>query len=147
MTADRAVSTSRFHHSTACAGILALMTFPLLAGCGHHVGPPRAAVRGEVRVQDVPLKTGVIRFIPTGQTKGPVALTTIKEGRYEFTTSDGPMLGANSIEIVPGLAENPLAGARDIKTAWAEYAKTVAASTPAGAVSNGRPVTPSGKST
>jgi hypothetical protein len=87
-----------------------------------------------VRVQDVPLKRGVIRFIPTGQTKGPVALTTIEEGRYEFTTSDGPMLGANSIEIVPGLAGNPVAGARDIKAAWAEYAKTVAASTPAGAV-------------
>ena len=132
MTADRAVSASRFRHSTACAGVLALIAVPLVAGCGHQGGPPRAAVRGEVRVQDVPLKTGVIRFIPAGQTKGPVALTTIKEGRYEFTTSDGPMLGANSIEIVPGLAENPLAGARDIKAAWTEYAKTVAARTPVG---------------
>jgi hypothetical protein len=134
MTADRAVSCSRFRYSPACAGVLMLATFPLMAGCGHQGGPPRAAVRGEVRVQDAPLKTGVIRFIPAGQGKGPVALTTIKEGRYEFTTSDGPVLGANSIEIVPGLAENPLAGARDIKAAWTEYAKTVAANTPAGAV-------------
>jgi hypothetical protein len=134
MTADRAASAFRVCHSTACGGLLVLITLPLLAGCGHHDGPPRAAVRGEVRVQDAPLKAGVIRFIPAGATKGPVALTTIKEGRYEFTTSDGPMLGANSIEIVPGVAENPLAGARDIKAAWTEYAKTVAASTPSGAV-------------
>jgi hypothetical protein len=134
MTAGRAAFGFRFRSSTRCAGVLVLATIPFLAGCGHHGGPPRAAVRGEVRVQDVPLKTGVIRFIPAGATKGPVALTTIKEGRYEFTTSDGPMLGANAIEIVPGLADNPLAGARDIKAAWTEYAKNVAASTPVGAV-------------
>jgi hypothetical protein len=108
---------------------LAVAMLPFVAGCGHPSGPPRVAVRGEVSLDDSPLKSGVIRFIPTGGTKGPVAVTAIKEGRYELTAPEGPVLGNNSIEIVPGIAADPLAGATDIRTAWAEYAKTAASRT------------------
>jgi hypothetical protein len=95
------------------------------AGCGRGSGgPPRAAVSGEVRLDDAPLKAGIIRFVPKGATKGPVALTTIKEGRYEMSASDGPVLGKNSIEIVATITDNPVAGATDIKAAWVEYAKS-----------------------
>ena len=104
--------------------LFGLVLMPFVGGCGGDTkGPPRAAVRGEVRLDDVPLKAGVIRFVPEGSTKGPVALTTIKDGRFTLSASDGPSLGKHSVEIVATPTENPLEGAMDIRTAWAEYAK------------------------
>lgn len=100
------------------------IVLPFVAGCAGGSGPPRAAVQGEVTLDESPLKSGVIRFVPTGATKGPVALATIKEGRYDLSSWDGPALGDNAVEIVPGIDENPIDGARDIRAAWAEYAKT-----------------------
>jgi hypothetical protein len=103
--------------------VIALAVLPLAAGCGGRAsGPSRAAAHGEVRVDDVPLKAGVIRFVP--QAKGPVALTTIKDGRFALSAANGPVLGTNSIEIVAAPAANPLAGATDIRAAWTNYAKT-----------------------
>ncbi len=94
------------------------------AGCGRRPsGPPRAAVNGEVLLDGAPLKAGIIRFIPSEGTMGPVALTSIKEGRYQMSDSDGPVLGKNSIEIVATMAESPLDGATDIKAVWTDYAK------------------------
>ena len=101
--------------------VLLLAVLPLTVGCsGGASGPLRAAAHGEVRVDDVPLKAGVIRFVPQ---KGPVALTTIKDGRFALSGGDGPALGKNSIEIVAVPSANPLAGAIDIRTAWASYAR------------------------
>jgi len=105
--------------------LFGLVLMPFVGGCGGGTkGPPRAAVRGEVCLDDVPLKSGVIRFVPEGATKGPVALTTIKDGRFTLSASDGPSLGKQSVEIVATMAENPLEGATDIRTAWAEYARS-----------------------
>lgn len=102
--------------------IVALAALPLAVGCGGRGREPmRVAAHGEVRVDDVPLKAGVIRFVP--QAKGPVARTTIKDGRFALSATDGPALGENSIEIVAAPAANPLEGATDIRAAWTAYAK------------------------
>ncbi len=108
---------------SARRGVLfVLAVLPLAVGCGGRAGgPARVAAHGEVRVDDVPLKAGVIRFVP--QAKGPVALTTIKDGRFTLSAADGPVLGKNSIEIVAAPAANPLEGATDIRAAWTNYAK------------------------
>ncbi len=105
-------------------GVLVLLAvLPLAVGCGGRGSAPlRVAAYGEVRVNDVPLKAGVIRFVP--QAKGPVALTTIKDGRFALSSANGPALGKNSIEIVAAPATNPLEGATDIRAAWTNYAKT-----------------------
>jgi hypothetical protein len=102
--------------------LIVLAVLPLAVGCGGHGSAPlRVAAHGEVRVDDVPLKAGVIRFVP--QAKGPVALTTIKDGRFTLSAANGPALGKNSIEIVAAPAANPLEGATDIRAAWTNYAK------------------------
>ncbi len=118
--------SSTFRRGIGRAICLAVVV-PFVAGCGRPSGPPRAAVHGEITLDESPLKSGVIRFVPTGATKGPVALATIKDGRYHMSSWDGPMLGDNAVEIVPGIDDNPLDGATDIRAAWAEYAKTAAA--------------------
>lgn len=102
--------------------LLVLVVAPLAMGCGGGTrGPSRAAAHGEVRVDDVPLKAGVIRFVP--REKGPVALTTIKDGHFVLSAAEGPALGKNSIEIVAAPVTNPLEGATDIRKAWTDYAK------------------------
>ena len=118
--------SSKFRRGIGRAICLAVVV-PFVAGCGRPSGPPRAAVHGEITLDESPLKSGVIRFVPTGATKGPVALATIKDGRYDLSSWDGPMLGDNAVEIVPGIDDNPLDGATDIRAAWAEYAKTAGA--------------------
>jgi hypothetical protein len=123
--AAAAVFRLRLWISPSRGAVFVLALVPFVGGCGGGAsGPPRAAVSGQVRLDEVPLKAGIIRFVPAGATKGPVALTTIKEGRYELSNSNGPALGKNSIEIVGAIADNPLTGATDIKAAWAEYAKS-----------------------
>jgi hypothetical protein len=113
-------------------------------GCGRDAGgPPRAAVSGEVLLDEAPLKAGIIRFVPVNGTKGPVALTIIKDGRYQMSNSDGPVLGKNSIEIVATTDDSPLAGAVDIKAAWTEYAKTSSSRPPEVRIPKNTTATPS----
>ncbi len=45
------------------------------------------------------LKAGVIRFLPAGQTRGPAAVATIRDGRYEFSASEAPVAGSHRVEI------------------------------------------------
>src|ERR1700685_749538 len=128
--AGRTACRLSFSISASRTAVFVRAIVPLAAGCSRAGGPPRAAVRGEVSLDEAPLKAGVIRFIPTGEGKGPVVLTTIKDGRYELARSEGPVLGKNSIEIVATPTDNPVAGATDIRTAWAEYAKASASHAP-----------------
>ena len=73
-----------------------LMVFA--AGCGSH-GPVRVPIRGEVTVDGTRLKAGVIRFMPAGQTTGPVAVATIRDGLYEFSAPEAPVVGSHRVEI------------------------------------------------
>jgi hypothetical protein len=69
-----------------------------LLGCGHD-GPERHAVQGGVLFDGQPLEAGQIRFVPTGETKGPAAVATISQGFYELPRRVGPVAGKHRIEI------------------------------------------------
>lgn len=69
-----------------------------LAGCGAD-GPPRRPVEGAVAVDGEMLRAGVIRFIPTGETQGPGAVATIKDGFYQLPEAEGPVIGTQRVEI------------------------------------------------
>lgn len=69
-------------------------------GCGSGgEGPPRAAVEGSVTLDDVPLKEGVVRFVPTGDTGGPKTTVPISEGQFKIDSASGPVVGEHRIEI------------------------------------------------
>ena len=74
------------------------LLLPLAVGCGAD-GPARAPVSGSVTVGGEPLKSGVIRFVPAGETKGPATAATVSDGRYELPASDGPLVGMHRIEV------------------------------------------------
>ncbi|WP_417392565.1 hypothetical protein [Gimesia sp.] len=79
---------------------LALCVSFLLAGCGSEQEFSRASVRGIVKLDGDPLSEGVIRFIPTGDNKGPQASVTIHQGIFSIEEDFGPVVGTNRIEII-----------------------------------------------
>ena len=81
--------------------VCALSGFLLLAGCdgGSNDSQPRAAVQGTVLLDDVPLETGVINFIPTGATKGPMTTAPIQAGKFSLPDDLGPLVGTHRVEI------------------------------------------------
>jgi hypothetical protein len=79
--------------------LLAGVALSATLGCGGTDGPDRVAVTGTVLLDGQPLSSGVIRFIPTGETHGPAAAATITNGRYETTSEQGPVPGTHRVEI------------------------------------------------
>jgi len=69
-------------------------------GCDNNSGPFRAAVRGCVTLDNVPLEQGSINFFPTGTTRGPATGTQINNGLYELSAAQGPAIGQARVEIV-----------------------------------------------
>lgn len=68
-------------------------------GCGGST-IPRGAVEGTVTLAGTPLEEGVIRFVPTEGTTGPMVETAIRNGGYSLTKQSGPCLGTQRVEIV-----------------------------------------------
>jgi len=100
---------------------IASIGLSLVAGCGVAKGPARAAVSGEVTLAGEPLNAGVIRFIPTQGANGPVVFARIRDGLYETTRANGPVVGSHRVEIDPDFEDDPAADADDPEEARAEY--------------------------
>lgn len=82
-----------------CTIVLGIL-LPFLCGCGGGGdGPERAAVRGTIWVDGRPLKNGSIKFVPTGATQGPEAAAEVKDGAYELSSENGPIVGTVRVEI------------------------------------------------
>jgi len=77
-----------------CLGIL------LLGGCSGSDGPQRVPLYGEVTVAGSPVARGSISLLPAEGHPGPAATTLIKEGRYEFSSRDGPVAGPHRVIVV-----------------------------------------------
>lgn len=75
--------------------------FLLQAGCdgGSDDSPPRAAVQGEVLLDNQPLPKGIIRFVPTEETGGPKISATIESGSFSLAEESGPRVGTHRVEI------------------------------------------------
>lgn len=81
----------------ACVAVLLPILFTL--GCSSGNGPDRAQVKGEVKVDGVPLEKGSIDFFPVDGTQGPSAGGVIENGKYDVARGKGPAVGRNRIEI------------------------------------------------
>lgn len=78
--------------SGVCAAVL-------LAGCGGPKWPAAATVSGEVKLNGVPVKKGVISYVPADGTGAP-ATAEINGGRYEITTTAGAKKVQISVPVV-----------------------------------------------
>jgi len=59
----------------------------------------RVAVMGTVTLDDQPLDSATIRFIPLGTTVGPKTAFDIHQGRFEADATLGPPIGSHRVEI------------------------------------------------
>lgn len=71
----------------------------LACGCGSKSRWQHAAVEGKVTLDGAPIERGSILFIPTGQTQGVATGAAIENGQYRIAAADGPVVGANRVEI------------------------------------------------
>jgi hypothetical protein len=69
-----------------------------VAGCGSG-GPDVVPVHGKVMWRGRPVADGEVRFIPTGQTKGPASVGNIVAGEYKIDARGGVPVGTHRIEI------------------------------------------------
>ena len=108
--------------SSPCRAAIVLLaaSAALLTGCDSY-GLQRAAVSGSVNLDGKPLETGVIRFVPSGDTKGPVAQATVHEGQYSLARDHGPVVGQHRIEIE---AIDHFGFELDDEAAYAQHMKT-----------------------
>ena len=77
---------------------LLLMAMTCVCGCGSS-GPERVVVSGAVTYLGKPIERGTIRFVPTGETRGPAAGATIDQGKYEVSAKGGVFVGTHRVEI------------------------------------------------
>lgn len=80
---------------------LVLMWLGLLAmiGCAGKAEPRRVAVRGSVIVGDKLVPDATVRFLPEPGNTGPVAMTGVVGGLYNFTKLDGPYPGKYKVSV------------------------------------------------
>lgn len=78
---------------------MAVAILSLTSGCGSGDGVRRGAVAGSVSFEGEPLADGVIRFIPTGDTQGPMTEGKIADGAFRLSQTEGPCVGNNRVEV------------------------------------------------
>lgn len=79
--------------------VIALVGFLAFAsGCSNE--PGRGAIAGKVTLDGKPLARGTIRFLPAGDTHGPMAATEIVAGSYALEEFAGPVIGKHRVEIL-----------------------------------------------
>ena len=86
------------------------------SGCGSS-GPTRAPIRGKITVGGQPLAAGRILFTPVAPNQGPATSAVITAGEYEIPEEEGPVVGANRVEVE---AELNLGFAIDDEAAFAK---------------------------
>jgi hypothetical protein len=80
--------------------ISAALSLAIVAGCGRGDGLNRVVVAGAVTLDGEPAQVGQIRFIPQGDTAGPVTISPIAGGRYRSDQFGGVPAGDHRVEIL-----------------------------------------------
>jgi len=74
-------------------------------------GPARIAVFGTVTSEEGEPVSGMISFLPQSGTEGPAATTSLIDGVYKFSTTNGPVAGEYRVLVVKQSADQQFKGA------------------------------------
>jgi hypothetical protein len=91
------MTTSHVMRFTAIA--FTLLSSVLLVGCGPKHPFETASTSGTVAYNGVPLKEGIIRFVPLEGTPGQKTSVNIVNGDFAVDAANGPAVGEHRIEI------------------------------------------------
>jgi hypothetical protein len=79
------------------SGAVLLCLVAALVGCGRRGN--HAAISGQVTLDGQPLEQGSILFVPIEGTQGVPTGAEIKAGQYRLSSTNGPPVGRNRVEI------------------------------------------------
>jgi hypothetical protein len=71
----------------------------VLVGCGRTSDLEMASIGGRVTYGGKPIVEGEIRFVPTGDTRGPTSAGAIENGSYKIVARGGVPVGSHRVEI------------------------------------------------
>lgn len=116
------IMTYTYHLVRIVLPTLALASLAFaMTGCSNASGPERAAIRGKITVGGQPLAAGRILFTPIAPNEGPASSARILNGEYEVKRQEGPVVGANLVQIEQDIATD---FAIDDEAAYAQRAAT-----------------------
>lgn len=95
-------STTRTFFLAASCGLISG-----LLGCGPD-GPTRIALSGKVTQDGKPVAKGAISMVPAAGHRGVAANTAVQQGRYQFTSEDGPGPGPYKVTVQVSLSKDEL---------------------------------------
>ena len=75
------------------------LLLPLSVGCGKGSNLQRKIIEGDVTCDGQKVAAGTVRFVPVGETKGPVTVAIIIDGHYRTFNRGGVPLGKYRVEI------------------------------------------------
>ncbi len=84
---------SRFRRRSVLTGLLIALSF--LPGCGQKV--PRQPLTGTV--SGVGSRAGTVTFQPVEGVHAPAARAPLRNGRFEFDETDGPLPGTYRVRV------------------------------------------------
>lgn len=86
---------------------LGLAGATLIAGCSASTDElPRQAVSGEVKLAGVPLKAGMIQFMPTAPGAATPGAAAITDGKYAMSRSNGLVPGPYQVSVTSAPASS-----------------------------------------
>lgn len=92
------------------------LLLPAGIGCGGTRVENRVAVSGTVIREGSPV-SGSITFLPKEETRGPAASTSIINGTFRFSVTDGPSPGSHRV-VVTALGEKNYNGKKQAPLTW-----------------------------
>jgi len=106
--APHLVQPVRFGGGQWLIGILFGLAAGMLVGCGAKSGPVRLPIVGKVVASNGSLFTGTISFLPADGQSGVAANAAVKDGSFQFDTTNGPTSGKHKIVVmeVPSKAKS-----------------------------------------
>ncbi len=75
-----------------------LICLSISGGCQPSHEPTRVAVNGTVTLDGQPLPSATLIMQPNGQGL-PMASALVQDGRFQFTTNDGPSVGTYLVRV------------------------------------------------
>ena len=86
-------------HRVCDASWLLFVLLVVSLGCSSRDGIQRGAVEGTASLDGSPIADGVVRFVPMGDTTGPLVDAKITAGSFSLPKKSGPSVGTQRVEI------------------------------------------------
>ena len=96
----------------------------LIGGCGDSLN--RAEISGKVTLDDKPVESGIVTFLPKNTKNAVVVGAKITDGKYSLKKKEGPVVGTYSVKVTAVQKTGKIVEDQQIAGfTYEEYAETI----------------------